>query len=114
MQCDRLFRAFFSPALPLAALSSQRTLKSQTVALTSLTSAHALPTRTTLMAISGEVGDTFESRRPEQIDEYWRECDTDRNARLDFEEWLPCAGAYSDNGERFIETSWDDLVQEVY
>lgn len=59
-----------------------------------------------------EIGETFEYATTEQIDGYWKECDADRNARLDFEEWLPCAGAYSDNGERFIETSWDDLVQE--
>lgn len=59
-----------------------------------------------------EARKTFEYATEKQIDSYWRECDTDANARLTFEEWLPCAGVYSDNGERFLNTEWDDLVQE--
>ena len=61
---------------------------------------------------SREIRKLFEYATTQELDQYWSECDTDANGRLTFEEWVPCAGAYSDNGERFLETEWDDLVQE--
>ena len=60
-----------------------------------------------------EINRVFEYLSVAQREAYWSECDTAPPfGALDYAEWLPCAGAYSDNGERFHETEWDELVQE--
>lgn len=59
-----------------------------------------------------EIARRFEYLSAADLEEYWKECDVNLDAVLSYEEWVPCAGAYSDNGERFLETEWDSLMEE--
>ena len=60
----------------------------------------------------------FEYLTEDDLAAYWRECDGNGGSGraldgvLEFEEWLPCRGIYSGNGERLLETEWDSLVEE--
>ena len=49
-----------------------------------------------------------------QIDLYWKSCDLNVDHKLNFKEWLPCSGIYSDNGHLFEQTEWDNMINDGY
>jgi hypothetical protein len=61
-----------------------------------------------------EITNKFEYLPEPQIDLYWKSCDLNVDHKLNFKEWLPCSGIYSDNGHLFEQTEWDNMINDGY
>tara|TARA_B110000091_G_C13553483_1_gene365463 strand:+ start:83 stop:574 length:492 start_codon:yes stop_codon:yes gene_type:complete len=59
-----------------------------------------------------EIKRRFEYLPRNDLQQYWKNCDSDVDGTLVFEEWLACSLMYSDNGELYENSEVDSIVND--
>ena len=59
-----------------------------------------------------EIKRRFEYLPQKDLQQYWKNCDSDDDGALVFEEWLACSLMYSDNGELYENSEVDSIVND--